>query len=175
MNRDAQLRIISAIVEDKPGVLFRIANLLRRKSFNIESIAVGPTETPGLSRITFTMLSEYERFDQVLKNIDGLIDVRKVEPLEMRDAAVRELALVKLSPGEPATRPEIMHYIETFRGNIIDVSPSTLTVEVSGDPEKIDAFVKLARSFGLSEVARTGAVALSREMSSTETSQSLVR
>lgn len=118
--------------------------------------------------MTFTMLSEYERFDQVMKNIDSLIDVRKVEPLEMKNAAVRELALVKLAPGEPATRPEIMHYIETFRGNIVDISPSTLTVEVSGDPEKIDAFVKLARSFGLSEVARTAAVALSREMSSAE-------
>jgi acetolactate synthase-1/3 small subunit len=105
-----------------------------------------------------------------MKNIDGLIDVRSVEPLEMRNAAVRELALVKLSPGEPATRPEIMHYIETFRGSIVDVSPSTLTVEVSGDPDKINAFVKLARSFGLSEVARTGAVALSREMSSAEAS-----
>ena len=168
MNRDAQLRIISALVEDKPGVLFRIANLIRRKSFNIESIAVGPAEIPGLARMTFTMISEYERFDQVMKNIDGLIDVRSVEPLEMRDAAVRELALVKLSPGEPATRPEIMHYIDTFRGSIVDVSPSTLTVEVSGDPDKINAFIRLARSFGLSEVARTGAVALSREMSSTE-------
>ena len=170
MNRDAQLRIISALVEDKPGVLFRIANLIRRKSFNIESIAVGPAETPGLSRMTLTMLCEYDRFDQVMKNIDGLIDVRSVEPLERRNAAVRELALVKLSPGEPATRPEIMHYIETFRGSIVDVSPSTLTVEVSGDPDKINAFVKLARSFGLSEVARTGAVALSREMSSAEAS-----
>jgi len=170
LNRDAQLRIISALVEDKPGVLFRIANLIRRKSFNIESIAVGPAETPGLSRMTLTMLCEYDRFDQVMKNIDGLIDVRSVEPLERRNAAVRELALVKLSPGEPATRPEIMHYIETFRGNIVDVSPSTLTVEVSGDPDKINAFVKLARSFGLTEVARTGAVALSREMSSAETS-----
>ena len=170
MNRDAQLRIISALVENKPGVLFRIANLIRRKSFNIESIAVGPAEIPGLARMTFTMISEYERFDQVMKNIDGLIDVRSVEPLEMRDAAVRELALVKLSPGEPATRPEIMHYIETFRGSIVDVSPSTLTVEVSGDPDKINAFIRLARSFGLSEVARTGAVALSREMSSTEAS-----
>ena len=170
MNRDAQLRIISALVEDKPGVLFRIANLIRRKSFNIESIAVGPAEIPGLARMTFTMISEYERFDQVMKNIDGLIDVRSVEPLEMKDAAVRELALVKLSPGEPATRPEIMHYIDTFRGSIVDVSPSTLTVEVSGDPDKINAFIRLARSFGLSEVARTGAVALSREMSSKEAS-----
>jgi acetolactate synthase-1/3 small subunit len=170
LNRDAQLRIISALVEDKPGVLFRIANLIRRKSFNIESIAVGPAEIPGLSRMTLTMFCEYDRFDQVMKNIDGLIDVRSVEPLQTRNAAVRELALVKLSPGEPATRPEIMHYIETFRGNIVDLSPSTLTVEVSGDPDKINAFVKLARSFGLSEVARTGAVALSREMSSTEAS-----
>jgi len=169
LNRNAQLRIMSALVEDKPGVLFRITNLIRRKSFNIESIAVGPAEIPGLARMTFTMLSEYERFDQVIKTIDGLIDVRNVEPLEMRDATVRELALVKLS-GQPASKPEIMHYIDTFRGNIVDVSPSTLTVEISGDPDKINAFIKLAKSFGLSEVARTGAVALSREMSSTEAS-----
>jgi acetolactate synthase-1/3 small subunit len=170
LNRDAQLRIISALVEDRPGVLFRIANLIRRKSFNIESIAVGPAETSGLARMTFTMFSEYERFDQMMKNIDGLIDVRSVEPLEMRDAAVGELALVKLSPGEPATRQEIMHYIQAFRGNIVDVSPSTLTVEISGDPDKVNAFIKLARSFGLSEVARTGVVALSREMSPAEAS-----
>lgn len=168
MSHDSQLRIISALVEDKPGVLYRISNLIRRKSFNIDSIAVGPTETPGLSRMTFTMVSDYNRFDQVMKNIDGLIDVRSVEPLDMRNAAVRELALVKLSPGAPATRPEIMSYIETFRGNIVDVSPDTLTVEVSGDPDKIDAFIKLAKNYGLTQVARTGAVALSREMIPTE-------
>jgi acetolactate synthase-1/3 small subunit len=151
-------------VEDKPGVLYRITNLIRRKSFNIKSIAAGPSETLGLTRITFTMVSDYNRFDQVMKNIDGLIDVRSVEPMDMRNAAVRELALVKLSPGAPSTRPEIIHYIETFRGNIVDVSPDTLTVEVSGDPDKINAFIKLAKNYGLTQVARTGSVALSREM-----------
>ena len=164
MSQDTQLRIISALVEDKPGVLYRITNLIRRKSFNIESIAVGKAETPGLSRMTFTMNSDYSRFDQVMKNIDALIDVRGVEPLDLRNAAVRELALVKLSPGAPATRPEVINYIETFRGNIVDVSPDTLTVEVSGDPDKINAFIKLAKNYGLTQVARTGAVALSREM-----------
>jgi acetolactate synthase-1/3 small subunit len=151
-------------VEDKPGVLYRITNLIRRKSFNIDSIAVGPAETPGLSRMTFTMVCDYSRFDQVMKNIEGLIDVRNVEPLDLRNAAVRELALVKLSPGSPPTRPEIINYIDTFRGNIVDVSPDTLTVEVSGDPDKINAFIKLAKNYGLTQVARTGAVALSREM-----------
>jgi acetolactate synthase-1/3 small subunit len=164
MNHDAQLRIISALVEHKPGVLFRITNLIRRKSFNIESIAVGPAEIPGLARMTFTMFSDYGQFDQVIKNIDNLVDVRAVEPLEKRSATVRELALVKLSPGAPATRPEIINYIETFRGNIVDVSPDTLTVEVSGDPDKINAFINLAKNYGLKEVARTGAVALSRVM-----------
>ncbi|HKM50364.1 MAG TPA: acetolactate synthase small subunit [Candidatus Bathyarchaeia archaeon] len=168
MSQDTQLRIISALVEDKPGVLYRITNLIRRKSFNIESIAVGKAETPGLSRMTFTMVSDYSRFDQVMKNIDALIDVRGVEPLDLRNAAVRELALVKLSPGAPATRPEIINYIETFRGNIVDVSPDTLTVEVSGDPDKINAFIKLAKNYGLTQVARTGAVALSREMTLAE-------
>ena len=168
MSQNAQLRIISALVEDKPGVLYRISNLIRRKSFNIDSIAVGPTETPGLSRMTFTMISDYNRFDQVMKNIDGLIDVRSVEPLDMRNAAVRELALVKLSPGAPSTRPEVMNYIETFRGKIVDVSTDTLTVEVSGDPDKINAFIKMAKNYGLTQVARTGAVALPREMTLTE-------
>lgn len=164
MSKDAQLRIMSALVENKPGVLYRISNLIRRKSFNIESIAVGPAEIPGVARMTFTMFSDHARFDQVMKNIDGLIDVRSVEPLEERNATLRELALVKFSPGAPVTRPEIMNFIETFRANIVDLSPDTLTVEVSGDSDKINAFVNLARNFGLKKVARTGAVALAREM-----------
>ena len=165
MNEDARLRIISALVENKPSVLYRISNLIRRKSFNIESIAAGPAETVGLTRITFTMFSDYSRFDQVMKNIDNLIDVRTVEPLEERNATVRELALVKFSPGAPATRPEVMTLVQTFRANIVDMAPDTLTVEISGDSDKINAFIDLARNFGLRKVARTGAVALAREMS----------
>jgi acetolactate synthase-1/3 small subunit len=100
-----------------------------------------------------------------MKNIDNLIDVRTVEPLEERNATVRELALVKFSPGAPATRPEVMTLVQTFRANIVDMSPDTLTVEISGDSDKINAFIDLARNFGLRKVARTGAVALAREMS----------
>ena len=165
MNEDARLRIISALVEHKPSVLYRITNVIRRKSFNIESITTGPAETPGLARMTFTMFSDYNRFDQVMKNIDNLIDVRSVEPLEERDATIRELALVKFSPGAPPTRPEIMSFIDTFRANVVDMSADTLTVEISGDSDKINAFIDLARNFGLKKVARTGAVALAREMS----------
>ena len=164
MSQDAQLRIVSVLVENKPGVLFRVSNLFRRKSFNIQSIAAGPAETPGLTRMTITMFSTYSQADHVLKNLDNLIDVRSVEPLDTKNAAIRELALVKLYPGAPSTRPDVMNYIETFRGNVIDVSPDTLTVEVSGDPDKINAFINLARNYGLKEVARTGAVALSRAM-----------
>jgi acetolactate synthase-1/3 small subunit len=155
---------MTALVEHKPGVLFRISNLIRRKSFNIESIAVGPAETPGLARMTFTMFSDYTRFDHVMKNIDNLIDVRSVEPLEERNATVRELALVKFSPGAPVTRPEIMSLIDAFRGSIVDLSTDTVTVEISGDSDKITAFINLARNHGLKQVARTGAVALAREM-----------
>jgi acetolactate synthase-1/3 small subunit len=108
------------------------------------------------------MFSTYGQADQVMKNVDNLIDVRGVEPLDASNAAIRELALVKLSPGAPSTRPEIMNYIETFRGNVVDVSPETLTVEVSGDSDKINAFINMARNYGLKEVARTGAVALQR-------------
>ncbi len=164
MSQSAQLRIISALVENKPGVLFRISNLFRRKSFNIQSIAAGPSETPGLARITITMFSTYSQADQVMKNVDNLVDVRGVEPFDASNAAIRELALVKLSPGAPSTRAEIMNYIDTFRGNVVDVSPETLTVEVSGDSDKINAFINMARNYGLKEVARTGAVALPRAM-----------
>jgi acetolactate synthase-1/3 small subunit len=164
MSQGGRPRIISALVENKPGVLYRITNLIRRKSFNIESIAVGPAETPGLSRMTFTFSADYSRFDQVMKNIENLVDVRMVEPLEERNATVRELALVKLSPGAPVTRPEVVKFIETFRADIVDMSIDTLTVEVSGDSDKINAFVNLARNFGLMQVARTGAAALAREM-----------
>ena len=164
MNEDAQYRIMTALVENKPGVLFRVSNLIRRKSFNIESIAVGPAEQPGVSRMTFTMFSDHARFDQVMKNIDNLVDVRSVEPLEERNATVRELALVKFSPGAPVTRPDVMSFLETFRANIVDLSTDTLTAEISGDPDKINAFINLAKNFGLKNVARTGAVALSREM-----------
>jgi acetolactate synthase-1/3 small subunit len=155
---------MTALVENKPGVLFRVSNLIRRKSFNIESIAVGPAEQPGVSRMTFTMFTDHARFDQVMKNIDSLVDVRSVEPLEERNATVRELALVKFSPGAPVTRPEVMSFLETFRANIVDLSTDTLTAEISGDPDKINAFIHLAQNFGLKKVARTGAVALSREM-----------
>ena len=161
MSQDAQLRIISALVEHKPGVLYRISNLIRRKSFNIESIAVGPAEIPGLARMTFTMFSDYSRFDQVMKNIDNLIDIRSVEPLEEGNATVRELALVKFSPGPPVTRLEVMSLIETFRANIVDLSPETLTVEISGDSDKINAFIDLARNFGVKKVAAGGHAASS--------------
>jgi len=164
MSKDAQFRILSALVENKPGVLYRISNLIRRKSFNIESITSGPAEIPGISRVTFTMFSDHARFDQVMRNIDTLIDVRSVEPLEERNATVRELALVKFSPGAPVTRPEVMGFLETFRASIVDLSTDTLTAEVSGDPDKINAFIHLAQNFGLKKIARTGAVALAREM-----------
>jgi acetolactate synthase-1/3 small subunit len=114
------------------------------------------------------MFSTYNQADQVMKNVDNLIDVRGVEPLDPSNATLRELALVKISPGSPSTRPEIMNYIETFRGNVVDVSPETLTVEVSGDPDKINAFINMARNYGLKEVARTGAVALPRAMATKE-------
>ena len=164
MNEDERLRIISALVENKPNVLYRMSNVIRRKSFNIESITTGPAESPGLARMTFTMFSDYSRFDQVMKNIDNQVDVRNVEPLEERNATVRELALVKFSPGAPVTRPEVMGLINTFRANIVDMSPDTITVEVSGDSDKINAFINLSRAFGLKKVARTGAVALPREV-----------
>jgi len=164
MSGDTQLRIITALVEHKPMALYRVSNMIGRKSFNVESITVAPAEVPGLARMTFTMLSDHERFDQVLKNLASLIDVRSIEPLDARNATVRELALVKFSIDHSKRRTEIMNLIETFHASIVDLSEDTLTVEISGDSDKVKAFVSLARNVGLKKVTRTGTVALARRL-----------
>jgi len=158
----AQQFVISAIVEHKPGVLFRVSNMFRRRNFNIESISIGPTEQPDLARMTITMAGTEQEADQVVKQLGKLIDVVKANMLDARTSVVRELALVKIDASDSKTRNDIFNYVNAFRGRIIDVSPQTITVEVVGTADKIDAFIELARVFGVKEVARTGVTALIR-------------
>jgi acetolactate synthase-1/3 small subunit len=154
--------IISAIVEDKPGVLFRITNLFRARNFNIESITVGSTENVDLSRMTITTESDERTLDQLVKQLRKLIDVVDVKVLDVVRTVYRELALIKLRAADPTTRMEITNFAAIFRANILDISKDTIIVEVTGTPDKIDAFKNLVDHYGIIQLARTGVSALPR-------------
>ena len=150
-----------ALVQDKPGVLNRVASLFRRRGFNIESIAVGRTELPELSRMTIVVDGATTMVEQVAKQLYKVIDVVKVSDITEENIVARELALIKVR-ATPSTRSEIIQIVDIFRANIVDVSPDSVTVEVTGDEEKIDSLFQLLRGFGIKELARTGRIAMSR-------------
>ena len=153
--------VLSAIVEDRPGVLARIAGLFSARGFNIESLAVGPTETPGRSRMTLVVDGDNKIVEQVRKQLEKLIDVLKVIELAGTPHVERELALVKLK-APPSKRAEVMTLVEVFRGKVVDVSEKTMIVEASGTAEKLSAFLRMMKPFGILETARTGCIALKR-------------
>lgn len=150
-----------ALVEDKPGVLNRMASLFRRRGFNIESIAVGRSELPHLSRMTIVVNGAATMVEQVRKQLDKVIDVVKVSDITESNMVARELALVKVK-ATPATRSEIMQIVDIFRANIVDVASDSVTVEATGDEEKINSLFNLLRGFGIKEIARTGCIAMTR-------------
>jgi len=150
-----------ALVEDKPGVLNRMASLFRRRGFNIESIAVGHSEVPHLSRMTIVVNGSTAMVEQVRKQLDKVIDVVKVSDITEGDMIARELALIKVK-ATSATRSEIMQIVDIFRANIVDVASDSVTIEVTGDEAKINSLFNLLRSFGIKEVARTGSIAMTR-------------
>lgn len=160
--RPLQLHIISSLVENKPGVLFRITNLFRSRNFNIESITVGTTEQPDLSRMTITTKIDESTLDQLIKQLRKLIDVVEVIELDVPNTVYRELALIKMRTLDPATKMEITNYASIFRANILDIGKQSITVEITGTPDKIDAFKNLIDHYGIIEMARTGVSALSR-------------
>ncbi len=155
-------RVVSAIVENKPGVLHSVANLFRRRNFNIESITVGATEQKDLARITITVTADEKTLDQVVKQLAKLIDVVKVTELDERNIVSRELALIKVKVPSVKERADIISCVHVFRGRVVDVSPDSLMVEITGTPDKIDAFQNLMKASGVIELARTGITALSR-------------
>jgi acetolactate synthase-1/3 small subunit len=140
--------IVTALVENKPGVLFRVTNLFRARNFNIESITVGSTEQQDLSRMTITTNSDEKTLDQLVKQLRKLIDVVEVKVLDTDRTA----------------RSEIINYSTIFRGNILDIGKDTITVEITGTPDKIDAFKSLVEPYGITQLARTGVSALPRGM-----------
>jgi acetolactate synthase-1/3 small subunit len=158
--------VIAALVENKPGVLHSVANMFRRRDFNIESITVGHTEQKGLSRMTITVSGDDKTLEQIVKQMNKLIDVVKVASLEPENIVTRELALIKVNASDAKTRSDIINCVEVFRGHVIDVSPDTLTIEITGTPDKIEAFLNLMKTYGIVELARTGLTALSRGIKS---------
>ncbi|MDH5363886.1 MAG: acetolactate synthase small subunit [Dehalococcoidia bacterium] len=150
-----------ALVEDKPGVLNRVASLFRRRAFNIQSLAVGHSEQPGLSRMTVVVSGDSAVVEQVRKQLDKLINVIRVTDITEGDIVARELALIKVN-ATASTRSEIIQIVDIFRANIVDVASDSLTVEVTGDEDKVKSLFELLRSFGIKEVTRTGRIALTR-------------
>ncbi len=152
---------IVALVRDKPGVLNRVSSLFRRRGFNITSLAVGASEQPNLSRMTFVVEGDDDTVEQVTKQLHKLIDVIRVSDLSDMEIVARELALIKVHC-TTSTRSEIMQLVEIFRANIVDIGPHSLIIEVTGDEEKISALYDLLKPFGIREVMRTGRVAMVR-------------
>ena len=149
------------LVEDRPGVLNRVASLFRRRGFNIESITVGHSEVAGLSRMTIVVDGATTAVEQVGKQLYKIIDVVKVSDITEEDMVTRELALVKVK-ATASTRSEIIQIVDIFRASIVDVSLDSVMVEVTGDEEKIDSLLQLLKGFGIKEMVRTGRVAMVR-------------
>lgn len=152
---------ISVLVNDQPGVLQRVSGLFGRRGFNIESITVGSSEEPGLSRMIIVTSGDNSTLEQVQKQLYKLIDVIKVVDLSANAMVSRELALLKVK-AEPDKRPEIFAVVETFRASIVDISATTLIVQVVGDTEKIDAMIELLKPYGIQQITRTGVTAMTR-------------
>jgi acetolactate synthase-1/3 small subunit len=155
-------RIITLTVEDRSGVLNRVTGLLLRRQFNIESISVGPTEIAGVSKMTLAVeVEDEQKLEQVTKQLNKQIDVLKVSDITDKAIVVRELALIKVS-SNPQLHREINAIIEPFRASIIDVSKDSLSIEVTGKPDKIEAVLELLRPYGIKEISRTGLTAFLR-------------
>jgi acetolactate synthase-1/3 small subunit len=159
--RTGRKHIVSLLVENKPGVLTRITGLFARRGFNINTLAVGPTDDEAISRITITLDGAVAPIDQVTKQLHKLVNVLKIRDLEPGETLARELALFKIS-ADGSSRAEVMQVCEIFRAKIVDVSRRTIVAEVTGTQDKIEAFERLVRPFGLVEMARTGEIAIAR-------------
>lgn len=151
---------LSVLVENKPGVLARIAGLFSRRGYNIHSLAVGPTEDPRVSRMTIVVATDAD-LEQVTKQLNKLVHVLKIVELEPDGSVGRELQLVKVT-AESDTRGQIIELTDVFRGKIVDVDHDSITVEASGSTEKLDAMIELLSPFGIREMVRTGQIALAR-------------
>ena len=169
MTKQNNYHTIISLVQDKPGVLARVASLFRRRGFNIASLAVGHSEEPGLSRMTFVVDGDQYTVDQATKQLDKLVDIVKVSDISEADLVARELALIKVSITDQ-TRSQIIEIVQHFRAKIVDVGTMSLVVETTGEEAKIDALIELLQPFNITELMRTGRVAMVRGKSTGEIS-----
>ncbi len=150
------------LVQDRPGVLNRVTSMIRRRNFNIDSITVGHSVTPGLSRMVISVDGAVTAVEQVRKQLDKIVEVVKITDITNENIISRELALIKVE-STPETRQEIIRIaIDVFRANIVDLTPETIIIEISGDEDKVLSLIELLRGFGLVELARTGRIAITR-------------
>ncbi len=164
--RTGRKHVLSILTENKPGVLARIAGLFARRGFNIDTLVVGPTDDEAYSRITLTLDGAMHPIDQVTKQLHKLVNVLKIRDLEPEECVARELALFKVS-ADAETRAQVMQFTDIFRGKVIDVSKRSMTIEITGTDDKIEAFERMVRPFGLVEMVRTGEIAVARGRSAT--------
>lgn len=162
MADEERVHVFTALVEHRPGVLQRIASLFARRKFNIESITVGATDHPEIARMTIVTRGDDAILEQVSKQMNKLVNVIKVSDLESGKAVIRELCIVKVNTPTEKQKAQVLQYTNVFRGNIVDVSPKSLSVEIIGDTSKINAFLSMIRPLGIKEIARTGATAMQR-------------
>ena len=158
---DTPRHTIAALVQDRPGVLNRVTSMIRRRNFNITSLAVGHSEVAGLSRMTFVVEGDDLILEQVRKQLGKLIDVVKIYNLDGNDVISREYALIRVR-STPESRSEILQIVDIFRASIVDVAQDSMVIEITGDEEKLDSLVRLLRDFGVLEIMRTGRLAMAR-------------
>ncbi|MBQ2652319.1 MAG: acetolactate synthase small subunit [Methanobrevibacter sp.] len=158
---DSNYHIISTLVEDKPGVLQKVAGLFNRRGFNIDSITVGESEVEGLSRMVISVHADQKGLEQVTKQLNKLVDVIKIKDIT-KNAVKRELCLVKVNIPDADARSEIIQYSNIFRARIVDVTEETLLIEITGDKKKINSFISLLKGFGIKKISRTGLTAMAR-------------
>ena len=158
--------VISLLVDNRPGVIARVAVLFTRRGFNIESFVGAPTGYDGLSRLTIVVKGDDRQIENITKQLNKLVDIIKVSDFSPHETVERELAIIKVEIPEEK-RPEVIQIVEVFRGKIVDVGTRTLTLEITGDEEKINAMVTLLKSYKVKEIIRTGRVAMKRGSKST--------
>ena len=158
---DENYHVISTLVEDRPGVLQKVAGLFNRRGFNIDSITVGRSEVEGLSRMVITVHADQKGLEQATKQLNKLVDVIKIKDIT-KNAVKKELCLIKVNIPNAKARAEIIQYTNIFKAKIVDVTDQTLLIELTGDKQKINAFISLVEGYGIKKIARTGLTAMAR-------------
>ncbi len=164
--------VLSAIVQNVPGVLSHISGMLASRGYNIDSLAVGETEDPHLSRMTFVVVGDDHVLEQVRKQLEKIVTVVRVDDIGSKDAVERDLMLIKVKAPPGGKRSEVRELVEIFRGRVVDVGPEEVMIEISGRESKIEAFIERMRPYGISELVRTGRIAMVRSKSPVATDES---